>query len=101
MSALAGLRDPQAAVAIAARVKDASDRPAALRALRALGRAAEDATIALLADPDPEVCDEACKLLGEIGGAKSIAALKEQAGKGKDPVRSSVRAALEKLQPRP
>jgi len=101
IEALAGLRDPQAAVAIAARVKDASDRPAALRALRALGHAAEDATIALLADPDPEVCDEACKLLGEIGGAKSIAALKEQAGKGKDPVRSSVRAALEKLQPRP
>ena len=79
---LGSLGDERAAAAIAGRVKDPADRASAVRALRALGPAAEDATIALLADQDPEVRDEACKVLGEIGGAKSIAALEELAGKG-------------------
>jgi hypothetical protein len=77
IEALARLRDARAATAIAQRVKDPSDRAAALRALRVLGRAAEDATIALLADPDPEVRDGARKILGAIGSAKSIEALEK------------------------
>jgi hypothetical protein len=76
MEALARSGDPRAAAAIARRVKDPSDRIAALRALRTLGHAAEDAAIALLADQDEEVRAEARKLLGEIGGTKGIEALK-------------------------
>ena len=40
--------------------------------------------------------DEACKVLSEIGGTKSLAALKEQAGKGE----RAAKAAIEKLQKR-
>ncbi len=101
IDALGSLGDERAAAAIAGRIKDPTDRASAVRALRALGPAAKDAAIVLLADQDPEVRDEACKLLGEIGGAKSIAALEEQAGKGDGPTRSRARAALEKLQKKP
>jgi hypothetical protein len=79
---LARSGDQRAAAAIAQRVKDPSDRAAALRALRTLGHAAEDAVIAMLADQDPAVRDEARKLLGEIGGAKSIEALKRGGNSG-------------------
>jgi S1-C subfamily serine protease len=79
IEALARLGDPRAATAIAQRAKDPSDRAAALRALHVLGRAAEDATISLLADPNPEVRDGARTILGEIGSAKSIEALKKHA----------------------
>ena len=89
---LGSLGDPRAA-ALAGRVKDATDRAAATRALRALGREAEEAAIALLADSDPDVRKEACKLLADIGGEKSIAALQQPSVKD-DP---AAKAALEKL----
>ena len=98
---LGSLGDERAAAAIAGRIKDPADRASAVRAVRALGHAAEDATIAFLADQDPEVRDEACKLLGEIGGGKSIAALKAQASKGDESTRSRAKAALEMLQKKP
>jgi S1-C subfamily serine protease len=97
---LARWNDPRAAAAIAQRLKEPADRAAASRALKTLGRPAEDATIALLADEDPQVRDAACLVLGEIGGAKSIAALKERASKEKD-VAARVREVLEKLQRKP
>jgi hypothetical protein len=101
MEILARWNDPRAAAAIAQRLKEPADRSAAARALKALGRAAEEATIALLADEDPEVRDAACLVLGEIGGAKSIAALKERAGKEKDAVAARIRETLDKLQRKP
>ncbi len=101
---LGSLRDGQAAPAIAQRMKDPVDRMSASQALRALGPAAEDATLALLADEDAEVRDEACKVLGEIGGAKSIAALKEQAAKpdavSRGVAKATREAVLDQLQKR-
>jgi hypothetical protein len=94
---LGKLGDPRAAAAIAGRLKDRSDRAAAASALCALGPAAEDAALAVLADPDAGVYDEACQVLGEIGGAKSIAALRQQADGRKGPARTSAKAALRKL----
>ena len=101
MDVLGGLGDERAAAPIAQRLKDPADRASAARALRALGRAAEDPTIALLADPDPEVRDEACKVLGEIGGPKSIAALQATLAKGSADSTRAAKAALEKLQKKP
>jgi HEAT repeat protein len=96
MEILGKLGDPRAAAPIAQRLKDPSDRSTASRALKALGSAAEDATIALLADPDAGVFDEACQVLGQIGGPKGIAALKLRvAPDHKGP--QSARAALREL----
>jgi hypothetical protein len=99
---LAKLPDKRAAEAVAKLVKNPSDRALAARALRAIGRDAEGATIGLLADEDPDVRVEACNVLGEIGGPKSAAALKEQLAKDAHPdAKAAAKAALGKLANKP
>lgn len=101
LEVLGNLGDASAAAAIAARLREPSDRGAASRALCALGRAAEDATLSLLADKDADVRNEACKVLGHIGGEKSIAALKERAGEKGGLSPNAVRSSLQKLEKQP
>lgn len=97
IEALGSIGDPQAAEPLAERLADPADRASAIKALCDLGPAAEDAVVSMLADKDPAVYDAACKVLGEIGGSKAIAAMKRSATtEGR--IRNSTKSALEKLQ---
>jgi S1-C subfamily serine protease len=95
---LGNLADPRAAMPIAERVKDPADQTTATRALRALGGVGEDAAISLLADQDATIHDIACKVLAEIGGPKSVAALKEYADKGDGPAKAALEILLRQQQ---
>jgi HEAT repeat protein len=54
--------------------------------------------VALVAHDDPEVRAEACKILADIGGPTSAAALKEQLAKETDAgAKTAAKRALEKL----
>jgi HEAT repeat protein len=102
MDILVRIGDERPARAFAELVKNPADRERAARALRAIGRGAEAAVLALLADEDPEVRAEACNVLAEIGGPQSAAALAEQLQKEADPgAKSAAKKALEKLQKKP
>ena len=78
IKALGGIPDERAAQALAERVKDSQDRLTAANALRQMGQAAEETVIKLLDHDDYQVRYQACTVLGDIGGPKSIAALKRQ-----------------------
>ena len=86
-------KSPAAAEAVAAQFWQT--RIVAAAALKAMGRVAEQAAIPLLVDRDPAVRVDAAGVLAEIGGRKSLAALKEQAKKNPDfPERQAVGAAI-------
>ena len=70
LETLGKLRDPRAAEAIAARLKD--DGIKSEPALRELGPAAEPAVIALLRSPDADVRRKACTVLKDIGGRETL-----------------------------
>jgi hypothetical protein len=72
--ALAAVKSPAAAEAVAARLAD--DRGHAAKALKAMGPLAEPAALKCLKHADPKARVEAIKVLGEIGTAKSLPALK-------------------------
>jgi len=72
--ALAGTKDVRAAEAIAARLPD--DRGRAAKALKAMGPLAEPTVLKYLKHADPKVRVEAIRVLGEVGTAKSLPALK-------------------------
>jgi HEAT repeat protein len=87
------------APAIADLIKCPTDRARAARALRTLGSAAESAVIALLAEENVEVRVEACKLLADIGGRESLAAIRQQLSKdAAEESKTAAKAAIEKLQ---
>jgi hypothetical protein len=75
MEALGRIPDERSAKALAKWVVDTSSRNKAAMALKRMGPVAEDAVIGLLADGDHQVRYQACNILGEIGGAKSIEAI--------------------------
>ncbi len=77
IEALAKLKSAKAAEAVAAQMYQQNSRQEASKALKAMGPVAEDATIACLADRDMWVRGEACSILAEIGGKKSLAALRD------------------------
>jgi HEAT repeat protein len=77
MLALAKLRDPRGARAIA-KMLFTRDARKALSALREMGPAAEDAVLPLLLNNDPRMRGEVCLLLEEIGTAKSLPELKKR-----------------------
>ena len=79
MKALARLGDPKAIPPLLARIKDLRNRNAASQALKTFGPKAEEEVIALLSDKEWTVRLEAVNILKEIGGAKSMAALKTTA----------------------
>lgn len=72
---LGKIGDASAAPAVAGWMGDMGLRGQVSAALKAMGSKAEDATLPLLKDHDMWVRSEACKVLGEIGTAKSVAAL--------------------------
>lgn len=78
IAALAKFRTPAAAKAIAESMIKDHRRHEAAEALSAMGPIAEDATIPLLNDRDQWVRTDACRILGKIGGEKSLQALKHQ-----------------------
>jgi hypothetical protein len=77
MNGLAHLGGAEAAPAIAACLPKEEDRPAATKALTAIGPEAEKAVIPLLGHANFRVRVEACKILEKIGTPDSLAALKK------------------------
>jgi len=97
--ALGNIPDERAVKALVDLVKDASDRTHAAQALRAIGPVAEEAVIELLEHEDHQVRYEACNVLGEIGGDKSIAALTKQLDRDEHQwSRAAAEVALRKLE---
>jgi SLA1 homology domain 1, SHD1/HEAT repeats len=77
LQALAKLKTAKAAEAVAAQMYQQISRMEAANALKAMGSVAEDPTIQLLKDRDEWVRAQACEVLGDIGGKKSLKALRE------------------------
>jgi hypothetical protein len=77
IEALGNLKSAKAAEAVAAQMYQQSSRGEASKALKAMGPVAEDATIDCLKDRDMWVRAEACLVLQEIGGKKSLQALRD------------------------
>ena len=82
MESLGRLQCVEAAQAIATRLTRLSDRGDAAKALKAMGSIAEPAVLPHLKDHDGWVRLDACKILAEIGTAKSIPLLEEFGGNG-------------------
>ncbi len=76
IEALGNLKTAKAAEAVAAQMYQQGSRQEVAKALKAMGPIAEEATINLLKDRDEWVRAEACSVLGEIGGKKSLKALR-------------------------
>ena len=77
IEALGKLKTTKSAEAVAAQMYQQSSRMDASKTLKAMGPVAEDATINLLKDRDQWVRAEACSVLGEIGGKKSLKAFRD------------------------
>lgn len=77
IEALGKLKSAKAAEAVAAQMYQQNSRQDVSKALKAMGSVAEAATIGLLKDRDMWVRGEACLVLGEIGGKKSLEALRD------------------------
>ncbi|MCX7045945.1 MAG: HEAT repeat domain-containing protein [Candidatus Sumerlaeota bacterium] len=82
MEALGRLKSKDAAEAVAKQLPNLQGRGEAVKALKAMGAIAEQAVIPYLKDRDTFVRNEACKILEEIGTAKSVAALEDFASNG-------------------
>jgi hypothetical protein len=92
--ALGQLKDPAAIAPIARRLDDHFDRHDAVKALVALGPAAEEAVLPALANQESDVRRAACEILEEIGSADSVAALKAAQADSNTWVRSAAADAL-------
>jgi hypothetical protein len=77
IEALGKLKTAKAAEAVAVQMYQQNSRQEASKALKAMGPVAEDATIDCLKDRDMWVRAEACLVLQEIGGKKSLQALRD------------------------
>ncbi|MGD0653083.1 MAG: SHD1 domain-containing protein [Thermoguttaceae bacterium] len=77
IEALGNLKSAKAAEAVAAQMYRQNSRREASKALKAMGPIAEDATIDCLNDRDMWVRAESCLVLQEIGGKKSLQALRD------------------------
>lgn len=84
LDALGASRDARAAEPVVERVANSQDRSRALRALRALGPSAETAVRGLLQNAEWSVRLEGCRILKDVGGPDSVAAL-EQALQDENP----------------
>ncbi|MDB5346969.1 MAG: peptidase and chymotrypsin/Hap [Schlesneria sp.] len=75
IDALGKLKDERAAEPLARLMTEPGPRVQAVKALQLLGAKAETAVAAQLTHPEPEVRQEACRLLKDAGTAKSLKAL--------------------------
>jgi hypothetical protein len=73
---LAELKDAHAAAAVAAKLKDSSDRAYARTCLKTMGSVAEPAVLGLVGNDDPNICLAAIDVLSEIGTPQSLPALR-------------------------
>lgn len=98
--ALGKIPDKRSAQAVAKLLPNEGDRGDASRSLKAMGTVAEADVIAVLKHRDKMVRAEACQILAEIGGKKSIAALRKLLTTDKDSwSRAAAQIALKKLSP--
>ena len=98
MEALGKIPDKRGAEAVAKLLPNEADRRDASSALKAMGQVAESEVIGLLKHKDKKVRAEACQVLAEIGGKRSIAALKKMLQSDKDSwSRAAAQLALKKL----
>jgi hypothetical protein len=101
ISILGALQDPKAATTLAEGLTHASLRPIVSRALIVFGSGAEDAVAPFLKSTDPEARYAACRILAEIGTAKSLPALESAGNFWVDRVLyAQIQMAREKIQAR-
>ncbi len=102
MNSLIKLSGPEAAKALAGRIPSGQDRLLLSTALRKMGIVAEAPVLKLLTNNDPQVRTEACRILGAVGGKKSLIAMKKQVAADKNPsAHLAAQSALRELQSRP
>lgn len=98
MEALGKIPDKRGAEAVAKLLPNEADRRDASSSLKAMGQVAEAEVIPLLKHKDKKVRAEACQVLAEIGGKRSVAALKKMLQSDKDSwSRAAAQIALKKL----
>lgn len=78
MSALGKIGGKKSAKAVAKRLPDKTDSLTASRALKAMGPVAEEPALQYIDHPEQQVRYNVYNLLGAVGGAKSLAALKDK-----------------------
>lgn len=101
LAALGRIKDPSAAEAVAARLKELGDRMPAHRALTAMGPGAEKATRAYLKDGDLFLRVEVCNILADIGTKASLPALQDLAEHDDNPlVKASADRAVHEISQR-
>jgi hypothetical protein len=93
---LGQLKGPAAAQALADQLGK-SQHDAVAAELRGFGKDAEKPLLARIKSDDPRVRKQVCELLGDIGTAESLPALREAADDADPGVRDAAAAALEKL----
>jgi hypothetical protein len=98
LKALGKLRSKKAAEAVAGQMYRKGEGPA--KALKEMGPVAEEAAIACLKDRDEWVRKEACGVLAEIGGEKSIQALSEYASHMKNFAAKDANNAIDSIRRR-
>ena len=76
IDALGKLKDERAAQPLAKLITQPGPRVQAAKALQSLGALAENPVLELLVHPEPEVRQQACRLLKELGTSTSLPALK-------------------------
>lgn len=101
IGAVSKIGGPKAAQAIVDGVKTGADFTRAEKHLQGMGPMVEPYVIGLLSHEDVEVRERACGLLGEIGGRKSVEALRRLESTDPDPsCQAGVRRGLGKLRER-
>lgn len=91
---LGQLKDERAAEPLARLVDQPGPRVQAVKALQSLGTKAEKAVLGLLMHPEPEVRQEACRLLQDIGTAASLPSLQVASEDAHRAVASSAKDAI-------
>lgn len=99
-SALAQLKDPRGAEAIAKYLGDFFSHDEAVAALRRMGPAAEDALIEAAPSNNPDASVAAVLLLGDVGGEKSLPILTKASGARNPQVKQAARDAIKKIRHR-
>ncbi|MGC1276509.1 MAG: HEAT repeat domain-containing protein [Planctomycetaceae bacterium] len=97
---LAEMGTEKAIPAIAVRLRDNFDRPAATAALKKFGSAAEPSMIKMLDDRDDEVRRHAAEVLETIGTGKSLGPLKKAAQEKNPLIQRSAEKAMESISKR-
>lgn len=98
--ALAQLKDPQGAEAVARHLGDFFSHRSAENALRKMGSVAEDALIKTAPSNNPDASLAAVQLLGEVGSEKSAAVLQQAANSSSPQVKMAARESLKRIRDR-